>query len=133
MVDRQKLLQLHAAGFNCAQCVAAYYADEMGMDEKTALAATGGFGGGFRNADICGAAAAAVMVLGTKAPHVNENAMDEKMRITELTKDFTRRFVDKYGYLDCRDLKGKGKTPCDELICGAAEILDEMLDSEALR
>lgn len=128
MTDREKLLTLHRQGYNCAQCVAAYFCGRMGLDEKTALAATGGFGGGFRSGDICGAASAAVMVLGTACPHTTPNAPEEKARISALTVEFIKRFRERYGYLDCRELKGQGKVPCDELICGAAEIVDAMLE-----
>ena len=127
MAEREKLEALHAAGFNCAQCVAAAFCDKMGLDERTAFALSGGFGGGFRSGEICGAAAGAVMVLGTQVPHVSPHAPEEKAKITAATQDFLRRFQARYSYLTCRDLKGKGKVPCNELICGAVEILDEML------
>lgn len=127
MVDREKLEKMHASGFNCAQCVAAYFADRTGMDEKTALAATGGFGGGFRSGDICGAAAAAVMVLGLENPYNDSTDQKSKAEIMFKTREFVAKFKERYGYLDCLDLKGKGHVSCDELICGAAEIVDEML------
>lgn len=126
MVDRERLIRTHAAGFNCAQCVASYFSDRTGMDEKTALAATGGFGGGFRCGDICGAASAAIMALGLMNPY-NDNSEMAKAKIAELTREFEKRFLERYEYLDCRDLRGKGHVPCGELICGAAEIVDEML------
>lgn len=129
MVDREKLMQMHSQGFSCAQCVAAYFSERVGLDEKTALAATGGFGGGFRSGGICGAASAAVMVLGLHCPHTTPNSPEEKKQTTNLTIDFINRFKARYGYLDCVDLKSKGHVPCDELICGAAEIVEEMLDA----
>ena len=129
MTDREKLMRLHSEGFNCAQCVASYFCARTGLDEKTALAATGGFGGGFRSGEICGAASAAVMVLGLTCPHTTPNAPEEKARVSALAVEFIKRFKERYGYLDCRDLKGSGHFPCDELICGAAEIVEEMLDA----
>ena len=127
MMDREKLKKMHASGFNCAQCVAAYYAEKIGMDEKTLLAATGGFGGGFRCGEICGAASAGIMVLGLLNPYDCGDDQMAKAEILSLTKEFEKRFIERYGYLDCRDLRAKGHFPCDEFICGAAEIVDEMI------
>lgn len=127
MVDREKLEQMHASGFNCAQCVASYFAETIGLDERTALAATGGFGGGFRSGDICGAASAAAMVLGLKYPYYDNKNDWAKAEILLKTREFNKRFIERYGNLDCRDLKGKGRVSCDELICGAAEIVDEII------
>ena len=130
MIEREKLLAMHAEGFNCAQCVACAFQDKMGLDEKTVLALCGGFGGGLRFGEVCGAAIGAVMALSTQYPHVTANAPEEKANNAEKTQEFMRRFTGRYTYATCRDLKGKGKTPCNELICGAAEILDEMLTEE---
>lgn len=127
MVDREKLMQLHSQNFSCAQCVAAYFSERVGIEEKTALAATGGFGGGFRSGSICGAASAAVMMLGLSCPHTTPGSQEERKRTTDLTIEYIKRFKERYEYLECRDLKGKGHVPCDELICGAAEIADDML------
>lgn len=127
MIDREKLEKMHAEGFNCAQCVAAYFAEQAGMDEKTAKAATGGFGGGFRTGSICGAASAGVMVLGLLNPYDDASSNSAKARIADLSREFIRRFTERYGYLNCHDLKSRGLISCDELICGAAEIVDEMI------
>lgn len=126
MISEERLKQLHEQGFNCAQCVAAYFSGRTGMDEKTALAAMGGFGGGFRCGEICGAASAAVMVLGLACPHTTPFSPEEKARVSELAAEFTGRFAERFGALDCRELKGR--IPCDELIRGAAEIAGDMLD-----
>lgn len=124
-ISRERLEQLHAQGFNCAQCVAAYFSGRTGMDEKTALAVMGGFGGGFRYGGICGAASAAVAALGLSCPHTTPCSPQEKARVSALTVEFTGRFAERFGALDCRELKGK--IPCIELICGAAEIVENML------
>ena len=64
MGAKEKALALHAQGFNCAQCVLSALGDYTGMDEKTALAISAGFGGGVRCGEICGAVSGAVMALG---------------------------------------------------------------------
>ncbi len=127
MIVRENLEKMHDEGFNCAQCVACAFCDKFDVDEKTVKAAMSGFGGGCRSGEICGAVSGAVMALGMMVPHITPNNLDEKARNGELTKELVQRFKDKYEYLTCRDLKGKGKVPCNELIYGAAKILDEML------
>lgn len=47
----QKALNYHANGFNCAQSVFAACCEYTGMDEKTALALSAGFGGGARSGE----------------------------------------------------------------------------------
>ena len=129
MIKREELLKMHDAGFSCDQCVAWAFRDKMGLDEKTVLSLTGGFGGGFRCGEVCGAVSGAVMALNTQVPHVTPNAPEEKAANTKATQEFIHRFQEKFGYLCCRDLKGKGAVPCSELICGAAELLEQMLEA----
>ena len=68
MGAKEKALALHSQGFNCAQAVLGALGDYTGLDEKTALALTAGFGGGVRCGEICGAASGAVMALGLHYP-----------------------------------------------------------------
>ena len=68
----------HDNGFNCAQSVFAAFCDLTGIEEKTALKIAGGFGGGVKVGEICGAASGAVMVIGALFPHVTEKDMEEK-------------------------------------------------------
>ena len=128
MISKETLYEKHAQGFNCAQCVVSAFAERTGVEEQVLLAAAGGFGGGVRCGEICGAASGAVMALGLMNPHTSPDAPEEKARISALTAEFIRRFRDAHGALTCRDLKGKCGVPCDELICSAAGLLDRMLE-----
>ena len=49
----QRALDYHNNGFNCAQSVFAACCEYTGMDEKTALALSAGFGGGARSPLWC--------------------------------------------------------------------------------
>ena len=49
MTVSEKAVLLHGQGYNCAQSVLAACGEYTGMDEKTALAIAGGFGGGMRS------------------------------------------------------------------------------------
>lgn len=130
----------HEKGFNCCQSVLAAFGDITGLDERTALCIGGGFGGGVKTGEICGAASGAVMVIGMLFPHVTDNNMEEKKVVGDVTKEFLARFQSRFGYVDCRDLK-KIKVPddipsanrlgitkhCAVLIVAAVELLEEML------
>ncbi len=51
-------------GYNCTQAVTAAFAEELGLDEKTAARLSGGFGGGMgRLREVCGTFSGIVMVL----------------------------------------------------------------------
>lgn len=131
----------HDNGFNCAQSVFAAFCDLTGIDEKTALKIAGGFGGGVKVGEICGAASGAVMVIGALFPHVTEKAMEEKKLVGDVTQKFLKRFSERFGHLPCRDLKLIKITPdmapaatehginkhCAVLIAEAVAILEELL------
>ena len=61
---REKALYWHKKGYNCAQTVLAACSELTGLDEKTALAISAGFGGGLRSGEVCGAISGAVMAVG---------------------------------------------------------------------
>ena len=130
----------HDMGMNCAQSLLLAYRDKTGMDEETCCGVASAFGGGVRCGGICGAISGAVMVLGMLYPHTMENGNEGKQRATKLTKEFQRRFVEQFGYLNCRELlAAKDIEPmpvtkeldvtdhCGVMIVSAAEILFDML------
>ncbi len=132
----------HDKGFNCCQSVFAAFRDLTGMEEKTALKIAGGFGGGVKVGEICGAASGAVMVIGMLYPHVSDNNMEEKELVGDVTKEFLARFEARFGHLRCRDLKLITMKPemglnaathgidkhCAILIAEAVAILEELLE-----
>ena len=126
MSVQEKSLRLHSCGFNCAQSVLAALGSYTGLDEKAALAVSGGFGGGVRCGEICGAASGAVMALGLAFPYHDGEDSVAKTRIAKLTMAFNRDFAEKFGYMRCQDLKRNG-VPCDELIAWAAEHAEELI------
>ena len=126
MSVREESIRLHARGFNCAQSVLAALGKYTGLEEATALSISGGFGGGVRCGEICGAASGAVMALGLAFPYANEEDAAAKARIAKLTMTFNRCFIEKFGCVRCQDLKSRG-VPCDELIAWAAERAEEII------
>jgi len=129
--DRVKIAELHAKGFSCAQVVAFMCRDVSGVDEKTALAAMGGFGGGLRCGEVCGAVCGAVYSLGMTMPYDDEHDTAAKEKIAEKTICLTDKFRDQYGALTCRELlASRGRANCEELMAGAVELLHEIIEGE---
>lgn len=125
------------AGANCAQSLLAAFADVMGITEAQARAVGAGLGGGVRSGNICGAVNAPVMVLGCAFPEMAE----DKARAAAITKEFQRRFTERFRHLNCRELLAEkelapsetavelaSEDHCGLLIVTAAEILCEMME-----
>lgn len=134
-------LQYHGMGMNCAQSLLLAFRDKTGMDETTCYGVASGFGGGVRCGGICGAITGPVMVLGMLHPHTPENGGEGKAYSAKLTKEFERRFSERFGCMNCRELLEKKdleplpvtkelgvSTHCGILIVSAAELLFDMLE-----
>ena len=140
MNDRYEIaMKKHAAGFNCCTSVLFAFADKLGMTEQQIYGISSGLGGGFRTGGICGAVSGGVIVLGMLCPHDETTGSDGKARNMRLTQEFQRRFAEKQGAVDCRDLKpkpaayevsfsGRELKNCDHYILTAVELLDEMIN-----
>lgn len=102
----KKASEIHDKGFNCAQSVFLSLSDLTGLDEKTSLAIAGGFGGGMRAAEVCGAVSGAVMAIGLLFPFAEADDQTAKDRIAALTREFHKRFKEKNKSIICRGLLG---------------------------
>ena len=116
---------LHAQGLNCAQCVLSACGAYTGLDDKTALAVSCGFGGGVRCGEICGAISGAVMAIGASVLP-DDCGREGSARVAALTKQCTAAFREQFGALRCLDLKGAG-VPCDDLIAFGAETAERII------
>ncbi len=123
---KEEAVRLHGEGFNCAQCVFCACGKYAGVDEKTALAVSGGFGGGVRCGEICGAISGAVMALGAAAPFTDASDREAMGRIAALTKQCTGAFRERFGAVRCLDLK-RALVPCDDLIAFGAETAGKLI------
>ena len=137
----QKAIAYRAQGLNCAQCVLIAFSDKLGMTDEQCCGLCSGFGGGVRYGGVCGSISACTMVLGMCYPHTLENGAEGKARSASLTKEFQRRFAERFAYLDCRDLMQNPNlhgtemveklgvtTHCTILIVSAVELLCDMLE-----
>ncbi|MBQ5739454.1 MAG: C_GCAxxG_C_C family protein [Oscillospiraceae bacterium] len=136
-------LKKHAEGFNCCASVLFAYQDKTKMSDELCYGVSSGLGGGFRTGSICGAVSGAVIVLGILHPHNEQTGAEGKTSNMKLTQEFQRRYAEREGAVDCRDLKpvpakhevpfeGREMKNCDHYILAAVELLDEMIEKYSL-
>lgn len=99
------LVETQFSKFNCAQTVFSLFAEDLGIDEKTALKIASGFGGGMACAETCGAVTGAYMVIGMKHGHATSSP-DDKEKTKQLIKKFNNGFIKQHGTLICKNLTG---------------------------
>lgn len=132
-------------GYNCAQAVLLAFAEECGLDEKTAAVMASSFGGGMgRLREVCGCVSgmflAAGLLYGYSDPNDAEAKKEHYARIQQLGEAFRKE----NGSIVCRELLGLSvqtepptpearteqyykKRPCVELVGCAAGILAEYI------
>ena len=129
------------ASFNCAQAIFAAFAEDYDIETETALRISGGFGGGMRCGELCGAVTGGAMVVGAAKGHYIENDTGAKQNCAAATKAFTEEFRAKHGCIICRELLGVDvstpegqlkfaeenmfETKCAVYIESAVELLEE--------
>lgn len=124
---KNKALELHAKGYNCAQCVVLAFADVTGVNEELGARIAMGLGGGVgAQGEICGVITGMAItdgLLGGPSPTEKPAA---NRRVREMTESFKSGTE---GCVTCRDLKGKCKRSCDSLIADGIEILASRLEN----
>lgn len=101
-----KAVEIHDKGYNCAQAVLLSLSDLTGLDEKRSLSIAGGFGGGMRAAEVCGAVSGAIMALGLMFPFADSGDQAAKDAIAAITREFHKRFKAANNTIICRELLG---------------------------
>lgn len=142
--------KLFYEGYNCSQAVFASYADLFGIDQKTALTLSAGFGGGCgRQRELCGAVSGAVMIIGLKYGSADGADKNEKKRCYEKVREFTDEFKKTNPSIVCRELlAGTGadsgsepeersqqyykKRPCAQIVEDSAMALENTILKEML-
>jgi len=100
-------LERFKGGYFCSQAVLSVFCEELGMDPMTALKVSSGFGGGMgRMGEVCGAVTGALMVLGLQDWRANPPTPDEKNKVSERVRAFSREFKKRHGSIICKDLIG---------------------------
>ena len=127
-----RALEMHRAGYNCAQCVACACAPAVGADVDGLFRLMEGFGGGMGGfSETCGAISGGVALFGyvnsggTQDPHTKGSTY-------KLSKQLVQRFGEANGSTMCPDLKGLNDGPvlrsCDGCIEDGVRITLDILE-----
>ena len=124
-----------AGEFYCSQAVLGAFCENYGMDITMARKISCGLNSGFRHAEICGAVAGAVLVIGLKFG-------DSKTVCNQKVEEFIRIFKERNKDITCRNILGcdistpEGrenavnnslfKTICKDMVISATQILCEL-------
>jgi len=131
-------------GYTCSQAVFSAYAEDLGLDQETALKIAGPFGGGMgRKAETCGAVTGALMVIGLEYGAIDATDSEAKEKAYALAREFLDRFETRHGSSRCKELLGWDistpagheaakyrqlfSTLCPKYVANAAEIVGEIL------
>lgn len=115
----EKVLEFHKKGYNCAESIIKAFNDDTNLDIPVSIASP--FGGGMSVGSTCGAITGALMAIGALK---GRNTIEEKNNSRVLSREVINKVREKYGTLECIELKKKGIT-CDEIIKYAYGILKE--------
>ncbi len=144
MTHREKAEQLLHQQYHCSQALFGAFADDFGLDLKTAFKISTCFGGGMRQGGTCGCITASLLVLGMALGFYDSQDREREVygnkKTDEFIKAFTRRME---GAVNCRDILGKDISKpeemavirkeglilqkCPRAISVSIEILEEML------
>lgn len=105
-MDKNEIAGQFMKGFDCSQVVLAECACKLGISEEEANRMAAAFGGGMGIGETCGAVVGAMIALGLKYGHFDENDMAQKDIMNGKRAEFIAAFTEKYGSCACRQLLG---------------------------
>ena len=114
-----KVLEFRKEGYNCAESIIKAFNEDTNLDIPVSIASP--FGGGMAVGSTCGAITGTLMAVGALK---GRNSSDEKNNSRTITKDVITTVKEKYGTIECIELKKKGIT-CDEIIKFTYDLLNE--------
>lgn len=144
MTHKERAEQLLHQQYHCSQAVFGAFADDLGLDLKTAFKVSTCFGGGMRQGGVCGCITASLLVLGMALGFYDSQDRELEVYGNQKTDEFIKRFTEKMeGVTNCRDILGQDiSTPqgmavirkeglilkkCPRAINFSIEILEDIL------
>lgn len=116
MTHKEKAEQLLRQQYHCSQALFGAFADDFGLDLKTAFKISTCFGGGMRQGGICGCITASMLVLGMALGFYDSQDKDKEVYGNKKTEEFIRLFTEKMnGVINCRDILGKDISKPNEM------------------
>lgn len=137
--------RLFEQGYDCAPTVLANFAEDLDLEEETALKIASGFGGGVSGmGSVCGCVTGALMALGMKTGWCEPGDEIGRKEMGAKGAEFIRRFKERCGAVKCRELLGLDvsdpeqaaqvmeqgliQARCPHFVTAACEILEDMLE-----
>ncbi|AQM59016.1 C-GCAxxG-C-C family (seleno)protein [Clostridium baratii] len=128
LIDKAIKLWDEKYDLNCAECILYAANEEYNLWlSKESLKIMSAFGGGMGIGSVCGAATGALAVIGIM--FTNDRGHESPI-VRQLSVEFMERFNEKFGSLDCRDIKINqipGEKTCTDMIRTSANILEEII------
>ncbi len=116
MTHMEKAEQLLHQQYHCSQALFGAFAEDLGVDLKTAFKISTCFGGGMRQGGTCGCITASLLVLGMALGFYDARDREQEIYGNKKTDEFIKRFAEKMeGDIYCRDILGKDISKPDEM------------------
>ena len=116
MTHKGKAVQLLNQQYHCSQALFGSFAEDFGLDLKTAFKISSCFGGGMRQGGTCGCITASLLILGMALGFYDSQDRELEVYGNQKTDEFIRRFTEKMGgAVNCRDILGKDVSKPEEL------------------
>lgn len=142
-LNSEQVLAQFSQGFDCSQVVLSQAAEKLELDRETALKAAAAFGGGMWRGDTCGCVTGALMAIGLRYGTAVPGDSETKNAMLAKKLEFEVRFAEANGSCICREILGYDlsvpeemakiqeknllTTRCPQVVCRAAEILEDLL------
>jgi len=124
MTHQEKAEQLLRQQYHCSQALFGAFADDFGLDMKTAFKISTCFGGGMRQGGTCGCITASLLVLGMALGFYDSQDKEQEVYGNKKTDEFVRRFTEQMeGVIYCRDILGQDISKPEGLAAIRAEGL----------
>ena len=108
MTHIEKAEQLLHQKYHCSQALFGAFADDFGLDLKTAFKISTCFGGGMRQGGTCGCITGGLLVLGMALGFYDSENREQEVYGNQKTEEFIKRFTEEMnGATNCRDILGK--------------------------
>ncbi len=144
MAKNKRASDTFAQGYSCSQAVLSSRCEKYGLDQKTALTITAGFGGGMgRTAGTCGAVTGAIAIIGLHAGSDRAGDSAAKENTYRIVREFMAGFEGEFGSVICKELlgcdisnqagynqarkQGGFTNKCPRYVDGALEVLDRIM------
>jgi C_GCAxxG_C_C family probable redox protein len=104
-------------GYSCSQAVLLSHCEEYNLSDDIAKKISCGFGGGMGHIDeICGAVSGGIMLIGLKYGKCKDSDNESKEKTYKLVKEYTYKFKNEFGSINCTELVKYNLSKEDELI-----------------